>query len=494
MKKIRSYFLHLLVLLFTSFHLVLAGGTCKSVFDKNQQGKNPKAGEIAKSQENINSFDTLLLPSDVLIYDGEKFVVEKNKAVGILDGKIVFVGERTSSLTAKKTYRLDHHLLSPGLVNAHTHLPMSLFKGLVDNLPLKVWLEDYIFPLEGELVNEESIRIGTRLAALELIKGGVTTFADMYFYNSIMAQALDQAGLRGIVGIGIPSVEKDWKDWKNKFLKLREQYKDHSKIAFALAPHAPYTVSTEDLRSIAEFSKKEKAPVFIHVSESQWEIDEIQKRHGKTPVQYLHDLGLTGIHSVFIHSVHINEVDRKILAETGTSTVYNPESNMKVVAGISPVVDLLKEKVAVGLGTDGSGSNNNLNMFEEMGSAARLQALKYGGVDFTAMDAFKMATILGAKALGLEEKIGTIEVGKLADLIAIDIRRAEYMPPYNLISHAVYSDNGAGVVFVMTEGDVLMEDRQVKTLNEEEIYKESSEIGQKIEKFIESFKANKNKE
>ena len=458
---------------------------CHSAFSPlNNEGVKRRT---TKSYGDKIMFDTLILPKKILIYKNNNFVVEDNKAVGIKDGKIVFVGDSDSSLKekAKKVYKLDHHLLSPGLVNAHTHIPMSLFKGLVDNSPLKEWLEDYIFPLEGKLVNEEFIRVGTNLAALELIKGGVTTFADMYFYNDVMAQSLDKAGLRGFIGVGIPSVEKDWKEWKNKILKLNEKYKDHVKLSFCLAPHACYTVSTEDLKEIGEFSKKHKTPILIHVSESIWEKEDTIKKHNKTPVQYLHDLGVTGPLSLFVHSVYLTPEDIKILKETKTSVAYNPESNMKVCAGICPVPELLEAGIPVGIGTDGSGSNNNLSLIGELDTGAKLQALKYGPERLTTMDIFKMATITGAKALGLEKEVGTIESGKWADLIAFDINQTEFLPPYNLISQIIYSAKGNEVDFTMVGGDVLMENGEVKSLNQNNIHKEAIEYGEKIQNFLE---------
>ena len=458
---------------------------------QHRVGKVEKKGYYPNRGKVMKEFDVLVLAKKTLIYKNNKFFAEDNKAVGIKDGRIVFVGDKDSTLKAKKTYHLKHHLLSPGLINTHTHLPMSLFKSLVDNTSLKDWLENYIFPLEAQLVNENFIQTGTQLAALELIQRGTTTFADMYFYNKVMAQVLDQSGLRGIVGVGIPSVETDWKDWKNKILKLKEEYKDHKKISFGLAPHAPYTVSPEDLKAIGEFSKKEKVPIFIHVSETSLEKEEILKKYGKTPVQHLHDLGVTGQQSLFVHSVHLDKKDIEILAKTGTSVAYNPESNMKLCSGICPVVDLLDAGISVGLGTDGSGSNNNLNLIEEMDTGVKLQALKYDVNHFKAMDAFKMATIKGAQALGLEKEIGTIEEGKWADIIAFDIDRTEFVPSYNFIAQIVYSANGSEVDFTMVGGDVLMENGEVKSLDKKKIHKEAFEYGKKIQSFVKDFNIKK---
>lgn len=474
-------FFYVFLSLFFSLSALSSSESCRQIFENKVSQK--RMNHINNPNQK-KTFDTLIVTEKTLIYEGNEFVVKENQAIGITGGKIQFVGEADASLNAKKTYKLPHHLASPGLINSHTHLPMSLFKGLVDNTSLQEWLEDYIFPLESKLVNEDFIKVGTEFAALELIKGGVTTFADMYFYNDVMAQSLDKSGLRGFIGIGIPSVEKDWKEWKKKFLELEKKYKDHKRISFALAPHAPYTVSPEDLKAIGDFAKKEGVPIFIHVSETKWEQDQILKAYGKTPVEHLHGLNITGSQSLFAHGIHLNEKDMQILSETNTAVSYNPGSNMKISSGICPVPKLLKKGIRVGLGTDGSGSNNNLSLVEEMGTGAKLQSLKNNPACFGAMDIFKMATIMGAEALGLEKEIGTIEEGKRADLIAFDISRTEFLPAYNLISQIVYSANGSEVDFTMVEGKVLMEDGKVKSLDQEVVHQKTTEYGKKIENFL----------
>ena len=412
-----------------------------------------------------------------------RFYVANNKAVGISKGRIAFVGDAEENLKAKKTYRFKNHLLSPGFVNTHTHLPMSLFRGLAEDLSLKEWLENYIFPLESRFVDEDFISVGTRLSALELIKTGVTTFCDMYFYNRALAGAVDKSGLRGIIGVGVPSVEKDWREWKRKTLELKDIYKDKPRICPAVAPHAPYTVETAVLAEIGKFAKEENLLLTIHVSESEWEQKETQKKHGATPVQYLHSLGVTGPNALFVHCVHVNEEDLRIMSETGTAFSYNPESNMKLSSGTAPVAKALKAGVVVGLGTDGSASNNNLNFFGEMSSGVKLQALKDGPA-LTAEDMFQTATLGGARALNLEGEIGSLEVGKRADLIAVDLNHPQFFPPYNLISHLVHSAQGNEVAFVMCDGRVLMENGQVQTLNEEDIYRESRDFGHRIQDFL----------
>lgn len=436
----------------------------------------------------MKEFDSLLFFSKVLLYKEKNFVMEEEKAIGIIQGRIAYIGEASSELKAKQSYHFKNHLIAPGLVNTHTHLPMSLFRGLADNLSLKVWLEDYIFPLEGGLVKEEFVRTGAQLALIELIRSGVTCCYDMYFYNQAIAETLDEAGVRGIVGVGVPSVEKDWREWKTKTKDLRSQFKNHPRVDIGIAPHAPYTLEPEMLLAIGESSKSENWPLVIHVSESAWEQEEIQKKYGKTPVQHLHDLKVTGENSLFVHCVHVNEEDLDIMAKTKTSFSYNPESNMKLSNGIAPVGKALEKSVVVGLGTDGSASNNNLNLFEEMGAGAKLQALKYGDQSLTANQMLQIATIEGAKAMGLNKDIGSLEVGKRADIIALDLKHPSFHPFYNPISNIVYTALGNEVSFVMCEGKVLMEDYQLKTLDEQKVLKESELFAEQVKTFLKSSK------
>ena len=469
-------------------------------------------------------YHSLIECEKILLYKEGRFTCESKKVIGINEqGVIVYLGEPDSSLKAKNTYKLDHHLVSPSFVNTHTHLPMSFFRGLADNLSLKAWLEDYIFPLEENCVDEEFIKIGTQLALIELIRSGVTTCCDMYFFNHIIAKVLSEAGMRAHVGIGIPSVEKDGRKWKEKSFLLREQFEQashpyktientkqakethhpslekvtllqnkresfnlqkSSKIKIALAPHAPYTVDSQTLKEIGEFAKKENFFLSIHVSESLFEQQEIQKKYQKTPVQYLDSLGLTGENSLFVHCVFVNEEDLKIMSKTKTSLSYNPASNMKLGNGIAPIGLALQEKVTVGLGTDGSASNNNLNFLEEMGTGAKLQALKYKDDSLNAEQMFEIATLGGAKALSWDKEIGSLELGKQADLIALDLNSVSFYPFYNAFSQLVYTCLGQEVSFVMCGGQVLMENKEIKSFDEKEVLKQSQDIEKKIKAFL----------
>ena len=456
-------------------------------------------------------YDSLLLCDKILLSQQGRLVVKNHQAIGITGGEICYIGKYPRFLnkdlsnrdlkiqkkplecrsrkedpliTAQTIYDLKNHLVCPGFVNTHTHLPMSLFKGLADNLPLKQWLEDYIFPLEANLVDQEFVKVGTELALVELISSGVTSLSDMYFYNKTIAEVLERSGIRGIVAVGIPSVEKDWAEWDKKVSDLRAIYKNHSRVSIGIAPHAPYTVEKNMLFKIGEKARLEEIPLSIHVAESPWEQAEIKKKYDKTPIQYLHDLGLTGPGSLFVHCVHATEKDLSLMAKTKTALSYNPESNMKLSNGIAPIYTAMQKGVVVGLGTDGSASNNNLNFFGEMDTGAKLQALRYQDLSLTAEQTFKMATSEGAKALGWGKKLGTLELGKRADIIALDLKHKAFCPLYNPISSIVYSALGDEVSFVMCEGQVLMQDYKFKTLDKERIFKQAQFYQNKVKEFL----------
>ncbi len=441
--------------------------------------------------------DSVIISDHVLLYKNNCFLVANNQVIGIKDGKIICIiselefNQNSSLYSDCNVYRFKDHLLCPGFVNTHTHLPMSLFRGLADDLPFHDWLNRYILPLESHIVTEEFVKIGTQLSALELIRTGVTTVCDMYFHNHALAKALDQAGLRAYVGVGIPapstlSLNKYW--WKLTVKNLKEIYQNNSRIQVALAPHSCYAVDSDELKEISEFSRTEDILITIHVSESEWEQDTIYKKHQKTPVQYLQKLGITGPQSLFVHCVYLNKEDIGIMHQTGTACSYNPESNLKLSNGIAPITQLVRAGLRVGLGTDGPASNNNQNFFGEMDTGIKLQKLKEKDQSINAMDMLKMATINGAKALNLEQTIGTIEVGKQADLIAIELNHPQMFPNYHPISDMVYSAQGNEVSFTMCNGKVLMLDKKIRILNEQKIYDQVKIMAKKIKTFCDSSK------
>ena len=378
--------------------------------------------------------------------------------------------------------RLDARgcLAMAGLVNGHTHAPMSLFRGLADDLPLKAWLEGYIFPAEGKWVNEEFVYWGTLLACVEMIRSGTTIFADGYFFEEVVARAVAQSGMRALLAEGIsdfptpdsPSSPKSL----NKIEGFIRNYSGSTLIRPTLFPHSAYTCSPELLKKCRGVADRFGVPLFIHLSETQGEVEEVSRRYGRRPVTHLENLGLLSPNLIACHCVWLTGAEMDLLARRGVRVVHNPESNMKLASGVAPVPDLLARNVAVGLGTDGCASNNNLDLFQEMDAAAKLH--KVHRLDPTVMPAkivLEMATLGGARVLGMEGEIGSLEVGKKADVIILDLNRAHLQPVYNIVSQLVYSASGADVRDVIIDGKLVMENRKLLTLHEEEILRKAKE-------------------
>ncbi|UTW56853.1 amidohydrolase [Kordiimonas sp. SCSIO 12610] len=416
-------------------------------------------------------------------------IIEKG-AIAVSGGKIVAVGPASEieiSYDAIKTISGDGRILMPGLINGHTHSAMTLLRGFADDLPLMEWLQTYIFPMEGRFVDKEFVEIGMRLACLEMIKGGTTTFADMYFYPKTAVDTVDECGMRAIIGapmIDFPSPGfGGWDDSMKAGVQFVQDMKAkaHPRITPAFAPHAPYTVSPEHLAEVLKAAKDEGVPILMHVAESPTEVEDIKNRYGKRPVTHVADIGMLDHPMAAAHVVHPDEDEIKMLAGSKIGAVHNPTSNMKLASGVAPVPAMIEAGVKVGLGTDGAASNNDLNMWEEMRMAALLHKVTSG--DPTAMpagDVLRMATSLGAAALDMEDDIGTLAVGKRADMIQLTVDRPHLTPLYNVISHLVYAANAADVVTNIIEGKVLMEDGKVTILDEASVIeaanKKASEI------------------
>ena len=412
--------------------------------------------------------------------------IKKNQVILIEKEKIHSILPASQTLPpVEHTIHLDNHLVCPGLINTHTHLPMVLFRGLGDHLSLKKWLEEIIFPLEKKMITPDFIRQGTELACLELIKSGTTTVCDMYFHTPVMAKVIEQYGLRAILGVDMLS---SFSDWKKDLDILQIQYgtnnKSNKRIYPALACHAPYTCKPDLLKLSALEAKKRGLTLLIHVAETKWEVSEIKKLYGKTPVAHLKDCGVIGPHCVFAHSIHLSEQDLNIMAETKTAISYNPESNMKLGSGIAPILKALEKGIPVGLGTDGCASNNNLNMFQEMDTGAKLQKLGNPDQTLAPKSIFSLATNKGALALGLQEQIGQIRPGFFADIIALDLNYPHFYPLHDLLSHLVYSANGGEVSFTMCHGKVLMQNYKFQGIDSFKIYAQAEMIKEKIQKTL----------
>jgi 5-methylthioadenosine/S-adenosylhomocysteine deaminase len=411
-------------------------------------------------------------------------------SVAIRDGAIVAVGPSAqidSRYRAKTLIRAGGMAVLPGFVNAHTHVPMTLFRGIADDRDLMDWLTNFIFPAEAKNVDREFVKWGTRLAAAEMIRSGTTTFADMYYFESDIARETKAAGLRGVLGetlIDFPA--PDNKTWEEGIAYVREyvrQWKGDPLITPAIAPHAPYTVSTDHLRQVRALATELGVPILIHVSETEDELRQVgEKQNGMTPGAYLDSIGFLGDDVVAAHGVWLTPEEITTFAARKTGVVHCPESNQMLASGIAPVVEMLRAGMEVGLGTDGpAGSNNNLDMIEEMASAARLQKVtKKDPKAISARDVLRMATIGGAQVLGLADRIGTLEAGKRADIAIIDLEQSRSQPVYSVESAIVYAASGTSVVTTIVDGKILMRRRQLLTVDEDAAIAKAKEYRTKI--------------
>ena len=436
--------------------------------------------------------DLLILGGTLVTMDPSRSI-QDDGAIAITGDTIVATGPRseiTAHYDASQTIDATDKLVLPGFVNGHTHVPMTLMRGLHDDVTLHDWLYKYIFPAEAKNVTEEYVRWGTRLAAAEQIRGGVTTFADMYYFEDAVAEETKAAGMRGILGetwIDFPAPdnksEAEMSAYTEKFLK---RWQGDPLIHAAAAPHSIYTCSQKTLQDAAALARKYHAPILIHTAEMQKEWDDSQKQNGMSPVQYLDKIGILGPDVVSAHCIFVDAADRKTLAEKHVGCVHNPSSNMMLASGISPVAEMRAAGVAVGLGTDGpAGSNNDLDLMEEMDLTAKLA--KISKMDPLAMNAnavVEMATIDGARAVHLEKEIGSLEPGKKADVILIDLDQPNAVPMYDIYAALAYALKGSDVRTVIIGGKVVMRDRKLLTLNEPEILAKAREYQQSVAKSL----------
>jgi 5-methylthioadenosine/S-adenosylhomocysteine deaminase len=433
--------------------------------------------------------DLLVAGGMVVTMDRERRVLEDG-TVAVKGDAILAVGSR-AEIEGKYdgAQRIDARgkLVLPGLINGHTHVPMTLLRGLKDDVTLDVWLTKYIFPAEAKNVNEDFVRWGTRLAAAEQIRGGVTTFADMYYFEDSIAEETRAAGMRGVLGetiLDFPAPDNKTNvamlEYTEKFLK---RWQGDALIHAAAAPHSMYTCSKKTLQDSAALARKYHAPILIHVAEMKKELDDSRAQNGTTPVQYLERIGLLGPDVVAAHCIWVDEADRKILAERQVGCVHNPASNMMLASGVAPVIEERAAGVHVGLGTDGpAGSNNDLDLMEEMDLAAKLQkVIKMDPQALGAKAAVEMATIEGAHALHMEKEIGSLEAGKKADLILIGLDAPNAVPMYEVYAQIVYALKASDVETVVIGGRVVMRDRKVLTVKESEVIAKAREYGKKVE-------------
>lgn len=432
----------------------------------------------------MSQADTLILNGMVLTVDDTGTFIE-NGALAIKGREIAAVGtaKDLQGWQAEETHDAQGKLIMPGLVNAHTHLPMSLFRGLADDLPLEQWLQEHIFPAEAKFINSESVRAGARLSVAEMLLSGTTTCCDGYFLARDVADAVARTGLRTVLGQGVIDFPAPGVADPKENIRVAESFVEHCQgcsplILPSIFCHAPYTCSSETLQAAKAAANRLGVLFQIHVAETRTEVQQCLQDHGCSPVQYLAQLGLLDRNSLLIHAVWVDEADIEAIAHHNARVVHCPQSNMKLASGISPVGRMLSDDIVVGLGTDGCASNNDLDLFGEMDLAAKLQ--KVHQLDPTAMNAHtvvRMATIDGARTLGLEQDIGSLEVGKQADLIMIDFTQPHLTPMYHPESHLVYAAKGSDVEDVMIGGQWVVRNRRLLTLDARSVMAEVRALG-----------------
>jgi 5-methylthioadenosine/S-adenosylhomocysteine deaminase len=434
-----------------------------------------------------NIVDLIIRGGTVVTMDGSRRVID-NGGVAVKGGRVVAVGASADidlNYSSRQIIDATGKVIIPGLINGHTHVPMTLFRGIADDLDLQEWLTKYIFPAEAKNVTEDFVRVGTRLGLAEMIRSGTTTYCDMYYFEDAIADETFKAGMRGVLGetvIDFPVADNKTNAQAMAYVeKFVSRWKGNSLIVAAIAPHAPYTVSAEHLKAARAFSDRTGAPIVTHISETKREVDDSIKDKGTSPVDYLNRLGFLNDKVIAAHVVWPTEEELSLLKKLGVGIVHNPQSNMKLASGVAPVPEMLKQDMPVGLGTDGAASNNDLNLWEEMDTAAKLHKLiSKDPKVVTAQEAFEMATIRGARALHLEKEIGSIEKGKRADLVIVDLDGLNQTPYYNIYSDLVYSAKAGDVRTVIVEGRVLMRDRRLLTLNETKIKADAHRYRERI--------------
>jgi len=412
----------------------------------------------------------------VIPVEPEGTVLEDHSVV-VTAGRIVAMlpaSEAAARFNAERRVDLPQHALIPGLVNLHTHAAMALMRGLADDRPLMAWLKDYIWPAELRHVSPELVYDGTLLACAEMLRGGVTCANDMYFFPESAAQAFLDAGMRasvGLIAFEFPSAyASDAEDYLAKGLALRDRLGNHPLLSFCMAPHAPYTVSDRTFRRIATLAEELDLPVHMHLHETAGEVQESLAAHGKRPLERLEALGLLTERLIAVHAVHLTTAEIAALARAGASVAHCPSSNLKLASGLAPVADLLAHGVNVGFGTDGAASNNRLDMFQEMRTAALLaKAVAESAEAMPACAALRCATLAGARALGLERIIGSIVPGKSADLCAVSLAAPEAQPCYDPLSHLVYACGREHVTNVWVEGEAVLDDRRLSRVDSRDL-------------------------
>ncbi len=450
------------------------------------------AAMVACDRGARQSADSIWTAKYIVTMDAQRRVIE-NGAIAINGDHIVAIGPRAKIEQAwRASNRVDepNAILIPGLINTHTHAPMSLFRGIADDLKLQDWLEKFIFPAEAKNVDPEFVKWGTRLACLEMALSGTTTYVDMYYFEDTIAQETRKAGLRGVLGetvIGFPAPDyKSPADTLAATEKYFRAFGNDPLIVPAIAPHAIFTNTEESLQASRALADRYHAPLLIHLSETKKENDDAMAKYKKSPTAQLDAWGVFNGPTIAAHGVWLSDDDLKILKSRGVGLAHNPSSNMKLASGVADVVKILGLGIPMGLGTDGvAGSNNDVDMFEEMDLAAKLQKVTTGDPrSLPAQQALEMATITGARAIGMADRIGSIEIGKRADIVSVRLDAPHAVPMYDVYSQIVYALKASDVADVMVNGRVIVRDRKMLTIDAGEVMTKAAEYQARIQKSI----------
>lgn len=438
------------------------------------------------SRQSDAPLDLLLFPTWLVPVEPAG-VVLKGHGLGVRDGRIALIAPRAVALKyqAIETRELEGMLLAPGLINAHGHAAMTLFRGLADDLPLQRWLKDHIWPAESRWVDEDFVRCGTELAIAEQLKGGITCFSDMYFYPSVVSELVHKHGVRAqitipVLDFPVPDA-RDADEALRKGVALFDDLKHHPRITVAFGPHAPYSVADDKLESIRVLVAEMDAGIHMHVHETAHEVQEALRKHGERPLARLARLQLLGPRFQAVHMTQVDDDDLALLTEHNCSVIHCPESNLKLASGFCPVERLWEAGINVAVGTDGAASNNDLDLLGETRTAALLAKAVAGSA--TALDAhraLRMATLNGARALGIDEHTGSLEIGKFADLVALDLSGLAQQPVYDPVSQLIYSTSRDAVRHVWVSGKQLLESGRLTRMDEQQVIANARQWGERI--------------
>lgn len=434
----------------------------------------------------LKKADLIITDIDYILTMDKDLTEFKNADIVIKDGKIVDIGQNKKNDYYGKTITGKNKVAIPGFINTHTHAAMTLLRGYGSDNPLKVWLEEYIWPAEGKYVSYEFVKDGTQIAVYEMLRTGTTTFVDMYFYENAVADVIKQVGIRGVLSTGILDFPtpgaKTPDEGISKTVDFIQEYRNDPFVIPAIGPHAPYTCSPQTLKKAYEVAERYDVIYHIHIAETEFEVKTVKEKYGKTPVEHLHSVGVLSERTLAAHMVYPTDKEIGILSETGVKVAHCPESNLKLASGIAPVPKMIESGVVVGIGTDGTASNDDLDIIGEISTAAKLhKGVTKDPTVLNARQALLMATRWGAEAVRMEDRIGSLEKGKYADIVLIDVSAPHLNPLYDPYTQIVHSSKGCDVDTVIIGGDIKVIDKKVVSIDRDLIIEKALYWKEKIE-------------